>query len=151
MIGAFIQLNEHTRQAQSRPVGYVICENGCWEWIGARAPNGYGRFRHTAAHRVTYEMHRGPIPEGLTLDHLCRNKGCVNPDHLEAVVLRENIVRGTSPAAARAKQTHCKHGHPLSGDNVQRQRKTGRRCGICRRAYQKARYAAGYRQQRKPS
>src|SRR3954470_20141998 len=83
-------------------------ETGCWLWTGARsAKGGYGdvsvsgmRFR---AHRLIYEWERGPIPEGLILDHLCCNPPCVNPDHMEVVTNRENILRGRSPTAKNAR------------------------------------------------
>lgn len=90
---------------------------GCWEWAGGRNRDGYGYLSHKnlnwLAHRLSYVAHVGPIPEGLTLDHLCRNRACVNPEHLEAVPLAENILRGMSPPAKRARQTVCKNGHPL--------------------------------------
>ena len=70
------------------------------------------------AHRVAYEIIKGKIPDGLDLDHLCRNKVCVNPDHLEAVTRRENLMRGNTIIAKEVKQTHCKRGHPLSGNNL---------------------------------
>lgn len=143
MIGAFVQLNLDSPRAASFPIGYVVCENGCWEWVGycrhwARdhdrycQPDGYGHYLSQMAHRWVYILLRGPIPNGLTLDHLCRNHRCVNPDHLEPVTKRDNTLRGTNQAAKRAKQTHCQHGHLLSGDNLLRQRLTGRRCRTCR-------------------
>lgn len=139
MIGVFIQINESSPQGERHPVGYVICENGCWDWVGAHTPKGYGRYhykkQYKAAHRVLYESVNGPVPDGLTIDHLCRNRGCVNPAHLEPVTMRENILRGESFAAVGARQTHCKHGHLLAGDNVLRQRVTGRRCRTCRQAF----------------
>jgi hypothetical protein len=101
----------------------------CWLWLGAKAINGYGRFGARpswAAHRWAYTFTRGPIPDGLTLDHLCRNLLCVRPDHLEAVTDRVNILRGTGPAAANATKTHCKRGHPLSGPNLYIRQSTGR-------------------------
>src|SRR2546427_313621 len=90
---------------------------GCHEWRGALVGDGYGQFsigrKRIPAHRFAYESSKGPIPKGLTIDHLCRNLRCVNPLHLEAVTLKENILRGTSFSAKRAKQTQCKHGHTL--------------------------------------
>jgi len=89
-------------------------ENGCWEWTAYILPNGYGWFglvtganqRNALAHRVAYEFVVGPVPTGLQLDHLCRNRRCVNPDHLEPVTRRENILRGQSLMAHNARKTH---------------------------------------------
>lgn len=138
MIGVFVQMNEDSPKAKSNPIGYVIQENGCWEWVGAHKQAGYGQWGRTdCAHRVMYEKVRGPIPKWLHLDHLCRNKGCVNPDHLEAVTQRENTLRGESPAAQRARATHCKNGHPYDGTNTynrpDRPIGRGRYCRACRR------------------
>jgi HNH endonuclease len=77
----------------------ILVGDGCWEWTGARKDNGYGTVSHPGrrtanAHRVVYELLEGPIPEGLDLDHLCRNRGCVKPGHLEAVTRKENLNRG---------------------------------------------------------
>lgn len=95
---------------------------GCWTWIGSRDVEGYGRMtagrKSPKAHRLVYEALVGPIPPGLHLDHLCRNTSCVNPAHLEPVTPRENILRGVGVAALNATKTHCKHGHPLSGQNL---------------------------------
>lgn len=108
---------------------------GCWLWLGSEV-DGYGRFwdsnRLVMAHRWAYEHYRGPIPSGLQTDHLCRNRCCVNPWHLELVTQRENVLRGNAPAARQALQTHCIHGHLLSGNNV---RMNGRRrvCRACDR------------------
>lgn len=82
-------------------------------------------------HRVVYELEYGPIPEGRELDHLCRNRACVNPKHLEIVSHRENCLRGVAPAAQNARKTHCKYGHPLSGGNLHMRKDGGRMCLAC--------------------
>lgn len=111
----------------------------CWEWTGAHNPGGYGRIGgggkrgpSLLAHRVLYERMVGPIPDGLTLDHLCRNPSCVRPDHLEPVTNRENILRGTSPVADRARQTHCIRGHAFTAENTYTHPQRGtRHCRAC--------------------
>jgi len=116
----------------------------CWEWTGARNAGGYGRYWRGAgrgarfAHVVAYELVYGPVPTGLVLDHLCRNPRCVNPDHLEAVTTRVNIVvRGVGPIAANARKTHCKRGHAFDAVNTYVIRKkngrVGRACRACQR------------------
>ena len=115
--------------------------SGCWVWRGAMNGKGYGlcyegvspgRYRWKMAHRVVYEAAKGPIPTGLTLDHLCRNRACVNPDHLEPVSNRENILRGKGATALNARKTHCKRGHELSDRNL-KPNKAGRECRKCAR------------------
>jgi hypothetical protein len=103
-------------------------ETGCWVWTAAIDNTGYGRFhlearrvpgrRPIVAHRVSYEHFVGPIPEGLTLDHLCRNRGCVNPGHLEPVTNRDNVLRGEGITAANAVKTHCDNGHEFTPENT---------------------------------
>jgi hypothetical protein len=92
--------------------------SGCWLWLGALNGPRYGYFgfggRARLAHRVSYELHKGPIPDGLEIDHLCRVTFCVNPDHLEAVTKSVHALRGDGRWVTKARfamQTHCRHGH----------------------------------------
>lgn len=108
----------------------------CWPWLGSISTEGYGRLyveRHMQAHRVAYELLIETIPDGLAIDHLCRNRSCVNPAHMEPVTWRENIRRGEGMGARYARRTHCSKGHPLTGENLLRQG-TRRRCLTCKRA-----------------
>jgi hypothetical protein len=114
--------------------------NGCWEWGASVSPSGYGVIREggggspsKVAHRVAYEFVVGKIPEGLCIDHLCRNRACVNPAHLEPVTMRENLLRGEGWAGRHARKTHCPSGHPYSGPNLARGSKGERRCRACAR------------------
>lgn len=114
-----------------------IDDSGCWIWRGAHNRAGYGYIGNphdkTGVHRASYEFYKGPIPMGLQIDHLCRKPACANPDHLEAVSCRVNILRGVSPAAREARQTHCKRGHPLNLLNTYVQPSNGQRsCKTCR-------------------
>jgi len=114
----------------------VATPNGCWEWRGIKRI-GYGQFhfqgKQVQAHRLSYELLVAPIPEGLTIDHLCRNRACVNPAHLEPILIRENILRGTGPTARNAVKTHCKRGHLLDLFNIYRHPDGRRECRICKR------------------
>jgi hypothetical protein len=107
--------------AKVRPAGW----DDCWEWTATRSVEGYGRFTDSArrvsafnAHRWAYEHLRGEIPDGLQLDHLCRNRGCVNPWHCEPVTGRINVLRGESFAAINATKTHCHRGHEFTPENT---------------------------------
>jgi hypothetical protein len=118
--------------------------SGCWWWEGSKSNGGYGAIRHEGssypAHRFVYEQLVGPIPEGLHLDHLCRNPACVNPDHMEPVTRSENVRRGIAPALQRQK-THCPQGHPYAGDNLYINAASGSRvCRTCTNAHQRASY-----------
>ena len=108
----------------------------CLLWTGHTTGNGYGSIskdgKQVRVHRVAYELAKGPVPQGLVIDHLCRNPRCINPDHLEAVTEKVNILRGTSPSALNATKTACKHGHPFDVANTGFQRR-GRLCLACNR------------------
>lgn len=110
-------------------------DNGCLVWTGFLDRDGYGQLavdgRNTRVHRWSYEYHVGPIPEGLVIDHLCRNRACANPYHLEVVTVQENTLRGNGPTAANAIKTACKRGHPLTPENVYLI-PGGRSCRTCR-------------------
>jgi hypothetical protein len=107
----------------------------CWLWKGTRTARGYGGFwdgeRMVGAHRFAYELLVGPIPDGLQLDHLCRNPPCVNPAHLEAVTHAVNLQRGE-----RAQRTHCPQGHAYTAENTLRHGGK-RKCRICHNGRQR--------------
>lgn len=111
---------------------------GCWLWNGSRDAGGYPTAtiaaRRGFAHRLVYELLVGVIPAGLELDHLCRVRHCVNPDHLEPVTKAENIRRSYGLGALRARQQQCRRGHPLTGENLSIATNGRRRCLTCRRA-----------------
>lgn len=108
----------------------------CWLWTGRLNWAGYASFwfdgRTVKAHRWSYQHHVGPIPDGMQLDHLCRVRHCVNPEHLEPVTNRENSLRGIGPTAINAAKTHCKRGHEFTPENTYRDAK-GRMCRACKK------------------
>lgn len=108
--------------------------SGCWLWLAGRDGRGYGSFKQKKAHRFSYYMHRGPVLEKLDLDHFCRNKCCINPDHLEPVTRRENTMRGLAPivnAALQRAKTHCKNGHLFDEQNTYWDARGHRNCRAC--------------------
>ena len=130
-------------EARYERLAFPEPNSGCFIWMGALNYNGYGKMglgysaegnnRMQYAHIAAYEHFIGPVPKGLVLDHKCRMRCCVNPDHLEPVTYRENIMRGEGPARVKAyfaAMTHCKRGHPLSGENLKIRCSDGAR--ICR-------------------
>lgn len=106
----------------------------CWEWTRALTPKGYARttygHKNWLIHRLVWTLLVGDIPEGMTLDHLCRNRRCCNPDHMEVVTAEENKRRGHSPNAINARKTHCKEGHLLDESSIESD--GNRRCRQCR-------------------
>lgn len=125
---------------------------GCWNFTGGKIGGGYGFIQHytdegttyrSVAHRVAYELLVGPIPPGLQLDHLCRNRACVRPDHLEPVTCRENLLRGETSAARNAAKTRCQNGHEFTAENTYVNPSGGTRtCRTCNLAWQAARREA---------
>jgi len=120
--------------------------SGCWLWLGWLNKNGYGRMklgsekggtmRQPMAHRASYEFYKGPIPEGMELDHICSVRCCVNPDHLEVVTHRENINLTVQRGRYRnqnMKKSHCKHGHEFTEENTYISKKNWRYCRTCRK------------------
>lgn len=111
----------------------------CWTWTASLTAGGYGRFpnrQNYVAHRTAYELLIGPIPPGLQLDHLCRNRACVNPWHLEPVTQQVNLARGEgikASVAGRLAKTHCPQGHPYDEANTIRGKNGSRSCRICRK------------------
>lgn len=122
----------------------------CWIWTAGSRGKGYGNFwiegATENAHRLSYYMAHGPVPEGLELDHICRNRSCVNPAHLQPVTKSENNLRGDNPRlsserakARHAARTHCKHGHEFTEENTAINYRNGfkiRSCRTCSRAVQ---------------
>lgn len=133
-----------------------LASNTCWIWGAKRNPDGYGQFhirdtdgkwRLYGAHRVSYTIAHGPIPEGMVIDHLCRNRSCVNPGHLEAVTIQVNTARGCSAVAAAAAswaEGRCRNGHDLAKVGIHKSGKawTCAQCGRDRVARYKARKRA---------
>lgn len=105
-------------------------ESGCWIYTGPISQGGYGRLGKEYAHRIMYEAIHGEIPPGLDIDHLCRNRRCCNPQHLEAVTRRENLLRGMGWTAINARKTHCKRGHEFTDENTRHDGR-GRQCRAC--------------------
>lgn len=117
-----------------------VSDNGCWTWTAAKSVDGYGHFkfdgRTCIASRLVYLCVVGEIPAGYEVDHLCRQRSCVNPSHLEAVTHRVNSLRSSNVGGKNATKTHCPRGHAYTKGNTSVERNGGgrtvRRCRICR-------------------
>jgi len=118
--------------------------DGCWTWRGSGNGLGYGRLsvdgKPTYAHRYAYTLFVAPIPSGKSIDHLCGNRSCVNPAHLEPVTHRENVRRGGGFPGTNARKTHCHLGHALEGDNMVADRHGNRACRTCLRRHRRDYY-----------
>lgn len=126
-----------------------VTTNGCWIWTGAKTGGGYGIMSHhsenISTHRFAYEAVIGPIPEKLHIDHLCRNRICCNPIHLEPVTQRENLLRGETLIARNMLVTHCPKGHPYDEANTYLMKLPnrphhGRYCRACHNERERIRY-----------
>lgn len=149
-VGAARDLAEHRervcdvkQRTKSDPLGRLLKRvavdgNGCWVWRGWRDLDGYGRISRgrksegsVSTHRFAYELLKGPIPQGMQIDHLCRNRGCCNPDHLEVVTCRVNLLRGDTFQAANVAKTHCPRNHEYTPENTYITTRGGRSCRAC--------------------
>ena len=131
---------KNTDNILNRLFSHIKKTDTCWVWESGKDKDGYGftsiKSRYKLAHRVVYELLVGEIPQGLQLDHLCRNRSCVNPNHLEPVTSRENTMRGNGPSSLNAKKNLCKSGHEFTEKNTYIARrpndKVERQCRECR-------------------
>lgn len=122
--------------------------DSCWNWVGTIALNGYGTIKiggrkgsRVYAHRLAYSMFVGPIPDGMDLDHLCRNRRCANPSHLEPVTRQTNVLRGVGPSLLgklNGAKTQCKSGHAFDDANTRYRPSGGRTCRECERNRRRA-------------
>lgn len=118
----------------------VVDDNGCWLWCRRLDRHGYGEMRRdkrkVGVHRAAYELAKGPVPDGLVIDHLCRVRRCANPDHMEPVTNAENLRRGKS-----RERSHCVHGHPFADENLRFAANGKKICVTCQRARSNRAYA----------
>ena len=129
-------MRSYTIASHMAKMRFVIDHHGCWIWTGATTSHGYGHLyvaaKHWSAPRLAYTLFVGQIPPRMEIDHLCRNRLCVNPAHLEPVTTRTNLVRGSGWSGRNAQKTHCKHGHPFDEHNTRIRHRGHRRHRYCR-------------------
>lgn len=146
-------MTEHNLQPEYRFWQKVDLDwkTGCWNWVGSKNKDGYGNLsingKNVTSHRFSYELFKSKISKGLTIDHICRNTSCCNPNHLEIVTIKDNILRGTSFAASNARKTHCPQGHEYTKENTYTTE--GRRCRICKLKASKFNYIKQNRNKKK--
>ena len=144
-------VNQHTKQPVDERFWSLVNKEGpwwhgsrCWLWLG-RLSHGYGRLwvgrMNQRAHRLSYQWSKGQIDPNLELDHLCRIRHCVNPEHLESVTAKTNNLRGIGVAAQCARKTHCIQGHPFNEANAMLRPNGHRRCKTCQDTRNNKRYA----------
>jgi hypothetical protein len=133
--------NQHTKFPQPLLFRFMnkvaFSLSGCWRWTARLNADGYGQLklnrRTVRAHRVAYELFRGPLPEGKIGDHQCRNHWCVNPWHIEPSTTKDNVLSGVGITAQNARKTHCPQGHPYNEQNTRRDKKGFRYCRPCQK------------------
>ena len=132
-----LKVSEKARKRFWSKVDKISDPNGCWLWTAALNRKKYGQFRYKGktriAHRLSYAMHKGRIPKNKTIDHLCCVRHCINPEHLEAVTCKVNILRGEGIPALNARKTHCIRGHEFTVASVTPS--GSRQCRICQQNY----------------
>lgn len=137
--GRPIHLEKAMNKDQKRFWSKVEKGPSCWNWTALLNPKGYGlaymNGKLTSAHRVAWKFLRGEIPKFLVIDHLCRNRKCMNPDHMEPVTNKENVLRGIGRTAVNARKTECINGHKFTKENTYVYKTGMRNCRICMRMH----------------